>query len=71
MMTALQWIGMLGVVVAYWFYVDKPFLAACITVAGCMAILLWALLLDPQAWGVVALEVSVIFISFRNLWRTI
>lgn len=67
MMNILQWGGMVGVVVAYWFYVRKPTLAACITIVGCVSIMSWALLLEPVAWGVVALEVSVIAISLRNL----
>lgn len=70
MANALQWGGMIGVVLAYAFYVRKPFVAACITIAGCLSILAWALTLTPVAWGVVALEVAVIAISIRNLWLT-
>jgi hypothetical protein len=69
MMTALQWVGMMGVVVAYLFYVTLPRLAACITIAGCVAILTWSLLLTPVAWGVTALEGTVILISLFNLWK--
>ena len=69
MMTVLQWAGMVGVVVAYLFYVSRPTLAACITICGCIAILSWALLLTPVAWGVAALEFTVILISLRNLWK--
>lgn len=68
MMLVLQWGGMVGVVCAYLFYVTKPALAACITIAGCISILIWALMLEPVAWGVAALEFTVILISIRNLW---
>jgi hypothetical protein len=68
MMTALQWFGMVAVVVAYMFYVTIPRAAACITIAGCLSILAWALFLTPVAWGVAALEFAVILISLRNLW---
>ena len=68
MMDFLQWAGMVGVVLAYLFYVKDPFLAALITITGCCAIFAWAMLLTPVAWGVVALELSVIAISLRNVW---
>ena len=67
-MNTLQWAGMAGVVLAYYFYMQKPFLAVLITIAGCCAIFAWAMLLTPVAWGVVALELAVIAISLRNIW---
>jgi hypothetical protein len=68
MMDVLQWAGMVCIVLAYLFYVKDPWSAALITILGCVAVLAWAMLLTPVAWGIVALEGTVIGISLRNLW---
>lgn len=69
MMTVLQWLGTVSVVWAYWFYLTRPLLAICLTISGCIVLTAWALLLEPPAWGIVALEAAVTIISIRNFLK--
>lgn len=65
MFDLLQWGGFAGILLGYWF-LHKPQLSATITIAGCASMLVWALMLTPPAWGVVALELACIIIGIRN-----
>jgi hypothetical protein len=69
LMLALQWSGTILVMLSYWFYVTKPKAAIILSVGGCALAGLWAYLLTPTAWGVFALEVFVLTMGVRNLWK--
>lgn len=69
MMLILQWAGTILVMASYWFYVTNPKLAVVLSVAGCALAGLWAYLLTPTAWGVFTLEIFVLMMGVRNLWK--
>lgn len=69
MMDALQWLGTVGVIVSYYFMVTNPRLAIYISIGACSVAGLWAYLLTPTAYGVLTLELFVIVMGLRNLWK--
>lgn len=69
MMDVLQWLGTIGVIVSYYFMVTNPRLSIYISIVSCGVAGLWAYLLTPTAYGVLTLEVFVIVMGLRNLWK--
>lgn len=53
---AFQWIGFALILLGYWFYGKNVRRGAVISCFGCASCLIWALLIEPIAWGIVCLE---------------
>ena len=69
MMAILQWSGFAGIVAGTWFYGSRPFVGATLTAAGCVPLGVWAALLEPRAYGSLAVQTVVLIISLRNAAR--
>jgi hypothetical protein len=69
MMNFLQWAGAVGVIVSYFFMITNPRLSVYVSIVACTFAGLWAYLLTPTAWGVLTIEVFVIVMGLRNLWK--
>jgi hypothetical protein len=66
----LQWLGFLCCLAGYWFFGTRFRLACALSMLGCAACFLWALLIEPIAWGIVALESTVFLINIKNIWTS-
>jgi hypothetical protein len=69
MMVALQWLGFAGIVAGTWYYGTRPFAGAVLTAVGCVPLAIWASLLEPRAYGSLAVQTIVMIISVRNASR--
>ena len=69
MMLSLQWLGFGGIVVGTWFYGTRPFVGAVMTAIGCIPLAVWALLLEPKAYGSFSVQAVVLVLSVRNAAR--
>ncbi len=70
MLDLIQWTGSLLICGGFYFMVTQPRVSAAVTIIGCAALVLWAFLLTPIAYGIVTLQSVVILLSMRNLSKS-